>query len=58
MFKSGLSRVHYHSGQSDIEQAPMPSENADKPRKYLYEVDLLRVLFYLQCDCDARDNED
>ncbi|WP_270764118.1 acyltransferase [Weissella confusa] len=23
----------------------MPSENAEKPRKYLYEVDLLRVLF-------------
>lgn len=45
MFKSGLSRVHYHSGQSDIEEALMASENTEKPRKYLYEVDLLRVLF-------------
>ncbi len=45
MFKSGLSRVHYHIRQSDIEEARMPSENAEKPRKYLYEVDLLRVLF-------------
>ena len=54
MFKSGLSRVHYHSRQSDIEEARMPSdieearmpsENAEKPKKYLYEVDLLRVLF-------------
>ena len=45
MFKSGLSRVHYHGKQSDIEEARMPSENAEKPKKYLYEVDLLRVLF-------------